>query len=114
MYIIQPTPLFDNAKNKLKKKYHNIDNDYKALIEHLKQGVFQGDKLQGFPDDTYKVRVASTDQKKGKRGGFRIIYYVVTNDTVYLLTIYAKAKQTDLTEEQKNKLKEYIELLAQK
>ena len=38
----------------------------------------------------------------GKRGGVRIIYlYVVVKSTVYLLTIYAKAHQADLTAAQK-------------
>jgi len=38
----------------------------------------------------------------GKRGGVRIIYlYVVVKSTVYLLTIYAKAHQADLTAAQR-------------
>jgi len=38
----------------------------------------------------------------GKRGGVRVIYlYVVVKSTVYLLTIYAKAQQEDLTPVQK-------------
>ena len=39
--------------------------------------------------------------KKGKRGGFRIITFV--NDEtkkVYLLTIYAKSKQTNITDQE--------------
>ena len=39
---------------------------------------------------------------RGKRGGVRIIYlYVVVKSTVYLLTIYAKARQADLSPVQK-------------
>lgn len=38
----------------------------------------------------------------GKRGGVRIVYlYVVVKSTIYLVTIYAKAQQTDLTPEQR-------------
>ena len=41
----------------------------------------------------------------GKRGGVRIIYlYVVVQNTVYLLTIYAKSQQKDLTAAQKKAL----------
>ena len=34
---------------------------------------------------------------KGKSGGFRIIYYLRSSDnTIYLLTIYAKAYKEDI------------------
>lgn len=74
MYIIQPTPLFEKKKNKLKKKYPRIEKDYAPLVKKLKQGEFDGAELQGFSGSVYKVRVASIDQNKGKRGGFRVIY----------------------------------------
>lgn len=39
---------------------------------------------------------------RGKRGGVRIIYlYAVVKSTVYLLTAYAKGRQTDLTPSEK-------------
>ncbi|PIU68806.1 MAG: hypothetical protein COS84_00540 [Armatimonadetes bacterium CG07_land_8_20_14_0_80_40_9] len=35
-----------------------------------------------------------TDMKRGKRGGFRVIYYFIDErGIIYLLTIYAKAKK---------------------
>jgi mRNA-degrading endonuclease RelE of RelBE toxin-antitoxin system len=41
----------------------------------------------------------------GKRGGVRIVYlYAVVKSTVYLLTIYSKAQQADLTTAQKKAL----------
>jgi hypothetical protein len=39
---------------------------------------------------------------KGKRGGGRVIYFLVlADDTVFMLFAYAKAHQTDLSEEQR-------------
>lgn len=39
---------------------------------------------------------------KGKRGGVRILYlYAVVKSTVYLLTVYAKGQQKDLTPAEK-------------
>lgn len=112
MYIIQPTPLFEKKKNKLKKKYPRIEKDYAPLVKKLKQGEFEGDEIQGFSGSVYKVRIGSIDQKKGKSGGFRIIYYTITEDKIiYLITIYAKAQQTDLSHEQKQDLKIFIEAL---
>lgn len=114
MYIIQPTPLFEKKKNKLKKKYPRIEKDYAPLVEKLRQGNFEGDEIQGFFGSVYKARIGSVDQKKGKSGGFRVIYYTITsNQIVYLITIYAKSQQTDLSPEQKQEIKALIEILNQ-
>jgi hypothetical protein len=49
----------------------------------------------------------------GKSGGVRVIYYVLTSaDTIYLLSIYAKNGQEDLTDEQKRKLREFVATLG--
>ena len=48
----------------------------------------------------YKIRVQSSDMKKGKRGAFRTIYYVLSElDEVILLTIYAKSRQENILAE---------------
>jgi len=45
----------------------------------------------------------------GKRGGLRLIYYWdAPNDTIYMLLIYKKSKQEDLTPEQLHKLRNLI------
>jgi len=33
---------------------------------------------------------------RGKRGGYRIIYYLQTSDDVLLVTIYSKTEQSDI------------------
>ncbi|MBF0379243.1 MAG: type II toxin-antitoxin system RelE/ParE family toxin [Desulfamplus sp.] len=114
MYKIKFTSLFNQSIKKLSKKYPNIIQDFKPLIEQLKQGNFQGDKLQGFSGLTYKARIASIDQNKGKSGGFRTIYYVITKDKeIFLMEVYAKAYQDNLTNEQKQAIKKLIEILNQ-
>src|SRR5580698_4078164 len=49
---------------------------------------------------------------KGKRGGYRVIYYFF-NDTmpIYLLAIYPKSQQVDLTGQQKARLANLAEQL---
>ena len=112
MYTVQPLHIFEQLKNRLKKKYPRIEQDYAPLVQRLKQGDFEGDELQDFSALVYKVRVGSIDQKKGKRGGFRIIYHVLERKKlVYLIAIYPKARQKDLTPEQKQKFKKIVEQL---
>ncbi|CAK8725613.1 hypothetical protein KKHLCK_17175 [Candidatus Electrothrix laxa] len=67
------------------------------LLEKLEVGQLLGDAVSGFDNKIYKMRVPSSDQKKGKSGGFRVIYYIVLDENeIVLLTIYAKAKQSDI------------------
>lgn len=52
---------------------------------------------------------------RGKRGGGRLIYYWQSAvGTIYLLWIYAKNQQEDLSHDQKSRIKELIEIVAQK
>jgi hypothetical protein len=39
-------------------------------------------------------------KKKGKSGGYRLIYYVQTSTGIILLTIYAKSEQVDIAAEE--------------
>ncbi len=41
---------------------------------------------------------------KGKRGGCRVIYYWDKQDTIYMLFLYPKSKQEDLTPAQIKRL----------
>jgi hypothetical protein len=46
---------------------------------------------------------------KGKSGGLRIIYYLyVSKEIIYMLFVYSKSEQKDLTGKQVNVLKEYL------
>jgi len=105
MYSIKPISYFQRDIKKLLKKYPNIHKDCFALLDQLEKGFFEGDKLQGFDNKILKARVGSSDQKKGKRGGFRVIYYVsATKKTIYLCSIYAKAKQKNIAQSKIEKI----------
>ncbi|WP_186441444.1 type II toxin-antitoxin system RelE/ParE family toxin [Desulfamplus magnetovallimortis] len=111
-YQIKFTSIFKRRIKKLSKKYPRIKQDFSKLIDDLEQGYFHGDEIQGFQGKVYKVRLASVDQQKGKRGGFRFIYYVVTkNCIVYMMTAYAKSSQEDITNQQKQEIKDFINML---
>lgn len=44
----------------------------------------------------YKVRLRNTDAQRGKSGGYRVIYYLETEEQTVILTIYSKTDQSDL------------------
>ncbi len=54
-----------------------------------------------------KVRWAG--ESRGKRGGVRVIYYLIHRDKIYFVYIYSKTKQGDLTDAQVKWLRRLIE-----
>ena len=109
MYKILTTSLFERNIRRLSKNFPRIKKDLLPLLEQLENEIFEGDLLQEIQALVYKVRVGSIDQKKGKRGGFRLIYYIdEIKETVYLAAIYAKAHQANITPEQYHKIKDFI------
>ena len=57
----------------------------------------------------YKIRVAIASKGKGKSGGARVITnFVVTEDTVFLLSIYDKSDKENLTDKELEELLKYV------
>lgn len=97
MKIIITEPFVRKFKN-LKKKYPNIKNDLNKLLSGIEDGSVSGEPIPGLYNRIFKIRAASSDMKRGKSGGFRIIYYLLgENYEIYLLTIYAKAKYENIS-----------------
>ena len=46
---------------------------------------------------------------RGKRGGIRVIYYLVTREQIYMLYAYDKNKQENLTQEQTQRLRNLVD-----
>jgi mRNA-degrading endonuclease RelE of RelBE toxin-antitoxin system len=95
-YEVMAVEYFRRRLKKLSKKYRRIGEDYKSLIETLENNLSEGDAIPGFGNKIYKIRMRSSNMKRGKRGGFRVIYYL-SDHIVYLLTIYAKAKKEEVS-----------------
>jgi mRNA-degrading endonuclease RelE of RelBE toxin-antitoxin system len=104
VFNVIPTPVFlnDVAYYKKKKKYLHIDDDVSKVVSELENGNFIGDEIAGVKlpegESSYKVRAANSDTRVGKSNGYRIIYYVVKNDfDIFLLTIYSKKDQDNIS-----------------
>ena len=105
MKIIFSTRFLKDSK-KLKKKFPTIDQDLLDLVNEIEKGKKIGDKLtniDGLP--IYKDRIQNSAVKKGKSGGFRVIYYLEINNIAYFITIYSKSDQQNI------KSKEIISIL---
>jgi len=95
-YEVIAAEYFKRRYTKLHKTYRRIEEDYASLLEILENNPSEGDAIPGFGNKIYKLRIRSTNMKRGKRGGFRVIYYL-SDHIVYLLTIYAKAKRETIS-----------------
>ncbi|MEZ4668792.1 MAG: type II toxin-antitoxin system RelE/ParE family toxin [Anaerolineae bacterium] len=94
--VVFSQTFLDDIK-RLRKKYRHILDDVDLLVDRLRNGETPGDRIPGTGYTTYKVRLKSSDLAKGKRGGFRLIYYLQTTTERFLLTIYAKSEQSDIS-----------------
>jgi len=104
MKIVRTT-VFTKALKKLGATAADID----ALEAEVAINPNVGDVIPGM-SGARKVRFSMGG--KGKRGGGRAIYIaVVSKETIYLLTAYAKAKKDDLTPDDKAVLKALITVL---
>ena len=89
-------PEFKKNIKRLSKKYRNIKSDISPLIKQLQNRELPGDKISGTKYIVYKVRVKNSNLQKGKRSGYRVVYFLQKHDVVMLLTIYAKSDQPDI------------------
>jgi mRNA-degrading endonuclease RelE of RelBE toxin-antitoxin system len=71
---IEFTDEFKRNLRKLAKSYHSIRTDISSLLAELERGELPGERIQHSRYRVYKVRVNNTDTRKGKQGGYRVIY----------------------------------------
>ncbi len=97
---IEFTPEFKRNLRVLSKKYPHIRSDVQPILDHLQSGEIVGDRVPGKGFTLFKVRVKNSDIQKGKRAGYRIIYYLKTTSRIILVTIFSKLDQSDISAEQ--------------
>ncbi len=93
------TPRFKKDLRELAKRYRSIRTDLQPLIEQLQTGEIPGDRIVGIKNLIFKVRLKNSNIQKGKSGGYRVIYYLKTDEEIILATIYAKSDITDVSNE---------------
>jgi mRNA-degrading endonuclease RelE of RelBE toxin-antitoxin system len=101
-YNIFTIPVFDKQLKRLSKKFPSLKMEYEELLDTLEINPKQGKSLGR---NCYKIRLAIASKGKGKSGGARVILHIVISDkTVYLLTIYDKSEKENISEKELNEL----------
>jgi hypothetical protein len=83
------------------------DAEYAAFQQRLAADPESGDVIPGL-GGLRKVRVGA--KGKGKRGGARVIYLLLVQPgIIYLFYVYTKGDMTDLSPEQKRRLRQAVD-----
>ncbi len=101
---ITQTQYFAKLINSLVKKRQVLQEDFDDFKKELAEHPDMGDMIPG-TNGVRKARLKSAS--RGKSGGSRVCYYDITHrNEIYLLLIYLKNQQEDLTSDDKKILKE--------
>lgn len=94
-YQVETIENFEREAKRLKKKFPSLKQEINDLIDILEENPFYGISMY---DGFYKIRLGIKSKGKGKRGGARVITCVkVVAEKVYLISIYDKSEQSDIS-----------------
>jgi hypothetical protein len=103
------TRQFSKSLDNFVKRRLLLRKDFDDFLRILAENPDIGDVIAG-TNGVRKTRLRSAS--RGKSGGFRVCYYLITQvGTIYLLLIYAKNEQENLTMEEKQALRELTRTL---
>jgi mRNA-degrading endonuclease RelE of RelBE toxin-antitoxin system len=96
-YEIVLTDSIRVAVRRLKRRYPHVVDDLEVAVNALQERPTLGDVIVG-GHGVRKVRVANRDAKRGKSGGYRLLYYLIDEPAkrIYLLLIYSKSEREDV------------------
>jgi len=105
-YNVFTIAYFDKQLKRLFKKYPSLKTEFSELLSLLKTDPIQGVSIG---NGCYKLRLSIASKNKGKSGGARVITYVaITESAVFLLSIYDKSEQEDISDKELLRLLDII------
>ena len=107
-YKVIATDPFARKLKRLSKKYSSLLSDLSKLVKELEENPTMGISLG---NNCFKIRISISSKNKGKSGGGRIITFVKTkNEIIYLLDIFDKSEQANISNQE---LKLLIEIFGE-
>lgn len=98
-YKVLGVKAFEKELLKIARKYPVVVDLVDSLFADFEEGKLYGDRIPRTKGNVvYKTRLSNPNADKGKSGGFRVVWYLVTADLeIYPLTIYSKNEQEDIS-----------------
>ncbi len=107
IFDVIATETFEKKLKQLSKKYTSLASDLAPIIDELMLNPTFGTPIG---KDCYKIRVAIASKNRGKSGGARMITYVrILKQTVFLLDIYDKSDQANISDKELELLIEILQ-----
>ena len=101
-YDVLTIPPFDRQMKRLTRKFPSLKAEYSELIDELEENPEKGIHMG---NNCFKIRLAIASKGRGKSGGARIItHFYIENETVFLLAIYDKSEQDDISDKELKEL----------
>ena len=105
-YKVKTIPYFEKELKRLAKKYPSLKTEFIKLVNQLEQEPKLGTSLG---NNCYKIRLAIASKGKGKSGGARVLtYFQISETSVFLLSIYDKSEQENISSKELTELLNYI------
>ncbi len=96
-YRVIPLERFKRDVRQLSKKYRHIKDDLRELEALVAENPTAGHTIPELKGHFYKIRLRSTDLRKGKQAGYRVVYYLAQEtETVFLVTMYVKGEKENI------------------
>lgn len=106
MHTVVETPEFLRQAKQL----GLTDKERSAIIAELSSNPMAGNEISG-SGGMLKIRVAASG--RGKSGGYRVItFYTGVNIPVFLITVYAKNQKENISDKDKNRMKQLSDLIV--
>ena len=105
---IKTTPAFERKAKKCL-----TASSLEALCDYLETNPEMGDLIKG-TGGIRKLRWKTGKNNKGKSGGARVLYHYSKGILVLLIMLYEKAEQENITQAEKNWLKQEVPALVAK
>ena len=97
-YNVKTIPRFEKELKRLAKKYPSLKAEYIALVKSLSENPEQGISIG---NRCFKIRISIISKGKEKSGGERVITYIqIADSEVYLLSIYDKSEQENISDKE--------------
>ena len=74
-----------------------MELDIREFQREIETGKIHGDQITGLDYFVYKARLPNRSARRGRRGGFRIIYVLEDSDSATFLHIYSKSDKNDVS-----------------
>lgn len=88
----------------LRKRHRRIQDDWDSLLAEINDAGYRGQSVPGFGGAVFKVRLTNRSTRRGKSGGFRAIYEVVTPSQFRFMHIYSKSDKDEISDREVSRM----------